>query len=141
MARDAGGDLPRTGRQHGIGRLSTRLPSCVLIRDAPVSEIVGTLRSLAYGLHGSQIATRSSCDPQPLSERERSIISLLAHGLTSTEVASVLELSPNTVRSYCQDILRKLGARNRAHALKLARDQGLFSDAIEEAHYLQSQVS
>jgi len=117
------------------------LPTCVLVRDAPVSEIVGTLRALAHGLRGSPAAPGSSSDPWPLNDRERGIIGLLARGLTSSEVASVLELAPNTVRSYCQDILRKLGARNRAHAVELARDRGLLGEAPEEAHYLQSQVS
>jgi len=117
------------------------LPTRVLVRDAPVSEIVGTLRALVHGLHGSPAAADGSPDPWPLTERERGIIGLLAHGLTSSEVASVLELAPNTVRSYCQDILRKLGARNRAHALELARDHGLLTEAPQDVHYLQSQVS
>lgn len=60
-----------------------------------------------------------------LTAREREILDLLALGLTSAEIARLLYLATNTVRTYCQVLLNKLGARNRMHAVAIARDIGL----------------
>lgn len=60
-----------------------------------------------------------------LTDREREILDLLAIGMTSAEIAKRLYLATNTVRTYCQVLLSKLGARNRMHAVAIARDLGL----------------
>jgi DNA-binding CsgD family transcriptional regulator len=62
----------------------------------------------------------------PLSEREREVLSLLASGKTNSEVARDLFVSVGTVKSHTGNIYRKLGARNRAGALTRARDLGLI---------------
>lgn len=117
------------------------IASVVLLRDAPVEEIIGVLRGLACGVTASRPAAHTP-GVSPLSARQRRILELLGSGLNSSEVALVLGLAPNTVRSYCQDILRTLGARNRAHALELARARGLLVGAAAEPRdYLPLQVS
>jgi DNA-binding NarL/FixJ family response regulator len=55
-----------------------------------------------------------------LTERERQIFGLLAHGLTGREIAAQLFLSPATVRTHVQNAMHKLGARTRAQAMALA---------------------
>jgi DNA-binding NarL/FixJ family response regulator len=55
-----------------------------------------------------------------LSSRERQILGLLSQGLTGSEVAARLFLSPATVRTHIQNAMRKLGARTRVHAIALA---------------------
>ena len=62
----------------------------------------------------------------PLSEREREVLSLLASGKTNSEVAGDLFVSVGTVKSHTGNIYRKLGARNRAEALNRARELGLI---------------
>ena len=62
----------------------------------------------------------------PLSEREREVLNLLASGKTNSEVARDLFVSVGTVKSHTGNIYRKLGAKNRAEALARARDLGLL---------------
>jgi DNA-binding CsgD family transcriptional regulator len=62
----------------------------------------------------------------PLSERELEVLSLLATGKTTSEVAGDLFISVGTVKSHTGNIYRKLGAKNRAEALARARELGLI---------------
>ena len=52
----------------------------------------------------------------PLSHSQLEILRLLADGLSNREIASQVHLSENTVKSHVQEILRRLGARNRVEA-------------------------
>jgi DNA-binding NarL/FixJ family response regulator len=54
-----------------------------------------------------------------LSAREREVLELLADGLTNDEVAERLVLSSRTVQTHVRNLMRKLGARSRMHALAL----------------------
>jgi two-component system nitrate/nitrite response regulator NarL len=62
-----------------------------------------------------------------LTERELEVLSLMAEGLTTKELASHLVVSVNTVRSHTQNTLTKLGVKNRLQAVAKARAAGLFS--------------
>ncbi len=53
---------------------------------------------------------------EPLSEREREILELLALGLNNREIADRLSLAPGTVKNYVTTILQKLGVRDRTQA-------------------------
>jgi DNA-binding CsgD family transcriptional regulator len=55
-----------------------------------------------------------------LSRRERAILSELAEGRATEEIAETLFLSPHTVRSHVKAAMRKLDARTRAHAVAIA---------------------
>ena len=55
-----------------------------------------------------------------LSEREREVMTLVASGLQSGDVAERLSLSPETIRSHVQNALAKLGAHTRAHGVAVA---------------------
>jgi DNA-binding NarL/FixJ family response regulator len=61
-----------------------------------------------------------------LSAREVQVLSLLADGLSTREVAGVLFLSASTVRTHVENILAALGARNRTQAAVLAVRGGLL---------------
>jgi DNA-binding NarL/FixJ family response regulator len=63
---------------------------------------------------------------QQLNARELQVLRHVADGLTNKEIASRLELSTNTVKWYVQEILSKLGARNRVQAAILAKELGLL---------------
>jgi DNA-binding NarL/FixJ family response regulator len=62
-----------------------------------------------------------------LTPREREIVSLLAAGSTTREIAYELVISPRTVGTHVQHILGKLGVRNRGQAVALAFREGLVS--------------
>jgi len=61
---------------------------------------------------------------QGLSRRERLILSELARGSATEEIANELVLSPHTVRSHVKAAMRKLQARTRAHAVAIALTTG-----------------
>jgi NarL family two-component system response regulator LiaR len=60
-----------------------------------------------------------------LSERELAVLELVVEGLTNAEIAARLWIVESTVRFHVSNILSKLGARNRAEAVRLAFEYGL----------------
>ena len=68
----------------------------------------------------------SIADPQKLTEREREILMGAREGKSNPQIGEDLNISGLTVKNHIQKILRKLGARNRAHAVALAMARGLF---------------
>lgn len=64
-----------------------------------------------------------------LSRRQREVLGLIADGLSLGEIAEHLAISPATARTHAGHALRKLGARNRAHAVALAAESGLLAAA------------
>jgi DNA-binding CsgD family transcriptional regulator/pimeloyl-ACP methyl ester carboxylesterase len=63
---------------------------------------------------------------EPLSSRELEVLRLLAAGLSNAETAQKLGISENTVLHHVSNILRKMGARNRSHAVSLGYRQHLL---------------
>jgi DNA-binding NarL/FixJ family response regulator len=61
-----------------------------------------------------------------LSMREQEVINLLSHGLTTAAIGEKLFLSPATIRTYVESSMRKLGARNRVHAVAIGLRDGLL---------------
>ncbi len=63
--------------------------------------------------------------PEPLSDREREVLTLLSQGLTNREIANRLHLAEGTVKNYVTNILGKIDARDRTQAALRARELGL----------------
>ena len=61
-----------------------------------------------------------------LSERERDVLVSLSQGLTRQEIAGASSISPNTVKSVTRSIYNKLGALNRAVAVRIASERGIL---------------
>lgn len=61
---------------------------------------------------------------EPLSSQQIVILRLVAQGLSSREIAAQLYLSENTVKGYVQEILHRLGVKNRTEAVMVAVKQG-----------------
>jgi len=62
--------------------------------------------------------------PEPLSPQQIVILRLIAQGLSSREIATQLYLSENTVKGYVQEMLHRLGVKNRTEAVMVAVKQG-----------------
>ena len=63
--------------------------------------------------------------PEPLSEREREVLRLLALGLSNREIGTRLSLAEGTVKNHVTNILQKMGVRDRTQASVRARELGL----------------
>lgn len=63
---------------------------------------------------------------EPLNPRQKEVLRLVAEGLSNREIASRTHLSEYTVKGYVEEILARLGARNRVHAAIVATKQGLI---------------
>jgi DNA-binding CsgD family transcriptional regulator len=72
-------------------------------------------------------AVRAPRRSDTLSERELAVLEEISQGTPTEEVARKLHVSPHTVRTHMKNILRKLDARTRAHAVAIA----LSEDAID----------
>ncbi|HWE91897.1 MAG TPA: response regulator transcription factor [Pseudonocardiaceae bacterium] len=62
-----------------------------------------------------------------LSRREYQVLQLVADGLSNRDIAAELFLSVETVRTHTKGILRRLDARDRAHAVALGFERGLLA--------------
>lgn len=75
------------------------------------------------------VGPTSASSQQPavtLTSREIQVLVGIANGLDNGEIGRALFLSEDTVKSHVRRLFRKLGARNRAHAVRLAFDAGVL---------------
>lgn len=63
---------------------------------------------------------------EPLSERERTVLRLMAAGQRNGEIAATLVVSSNTVKAHVKSIYRKLGVSDRVQAINRGRELGLL---------------
>jgi PAS domain S-box-containing protein len=61
-----------------------------------------------------------------LTPRQREVLRLLAEGASTTQIASELHVTRETVRNHIRAVLRALGAHSRLEAVAVARRQGLL---------------
>ena len=105
---------------------------CVL-KDTPMAGVVDAVRRVAAGetvldprlRPVAAGASRPRAAP-PLTRREYEVLRRVAMGETNEEIARAIGLSRNTVKTYLQTALGKLGARNRIEALARATEAGLL---------------
>src|SRR5437879_4839878 len=66
--------------------------------------------------------------PDPLSEREREVLQLLACGASNQEIAEELVIAIDTVKRHVSHIFSKLGVNNRVQAARQARELSLLDE-------------
>jgi DNA-binding CsgD family transcriptional regulator len=59
-----------------------------------------------------------------LSPREREIMHLMAEGMTAEAIGDKISVSVETVRTHVRNVIRKLQARTRVHAIAIALERG-----------------
>jgi two-component system response regulator NreC len=85
-------------------------------------------RFLMHDLQSPPGAERPSA-PEPLTEREREVLALVAEGLTSREIAERLVVSPRTVDRHRENIMARLNLHGRVQLVKYAIERGLIGPA------------
>lgn len=104
----------------------------VIPRDTGASALADCLSRVIRGEQVPDVAAncgarrRGPRDLHGLTRREYEILRRVATGETNAEIAHVLGLATNTVKTYFQRALEKLGARNRMEAVTYAREIGLL---------------
>ncbi|GAC1475244.1 MAG: hypothetical protein PVSMB7_30310 [Chloroflexota bacterium] len=63
----------------------------------------------------------------PLTEREREVLQLIAEGQTNREIADLLTVSIKTVQTHRANLMEKLGAHDRTDLVKYAMKLGLIA--------------
>lgn len=119
--------LTMFGRPGFVQRAMESGVSGFMLKDAPVEALAAAIRRCAAGEDVVDVALASQAlraGPCPLSSREREILAACAEGLPTAAIAQRLWLSEGTVRNKVSEILGKLGARNRAEAAQIARENG-----------------
>lgn len=94
----------------------------LLAGGAPLSGEAA--QAVLAALRGS--GARDDEPGRALTAREREVLAQLARGLTYEQVASVLEVSVNTVRTHVKTIYEKLDASTRTEAVLTAVQKGLL---------------
>jgi two-component system response regulator NreC len=113
-----------------------------VLKEAADTEVVGAVREVAGGgsyVHptlGARLVTaeaeeRAREEDDPLSEREREVLRLLALGHTNQEIAESLYLSVRTVETHRAHIMQKLRLSNRAELVRYAIDHGFLEESRE----------
>lgn len=98
-----------------------------VVKDAPAEQLADAVRRVHAGLRvvDPVLAEAGLFEgANPLSDRERQILRLASDGRTAAAIASEVYLSPGTVRNNLSAAIGKLGATNRAQAVKIAQDKG-----------------
>jgi DNA-binding NarL/FixJ family response regulator len=111
-----------------------------LVKDTEPADLITGVRAVARGdallspsVTRRLIAEFAARAKQPadttalreLTEREREVMALVAHGLSNDEIATRLVVSPATAKTHVSRAMVKLGARDRAQLVVLAYEAGL----------------
>jgi two-component system, NarL family, response regulator NreC len=110
-----------------------------VMKEAADDEVVDAVRAVAGGnryLHptlgaslvAAETAERRRVEEDPLSDREREVLRLLALGHTNQEIAKMLYISVRTAETHRAHIMRKLGLSSRAELVRYALAEGLLED-------------
>ena len=110
-----------------------------VLKEAADSDLVAAVREVAGGgryvhptlgarMIEAEAAERRQVKEDPLSEREREVLKLLALGQTNQEIASMLFISVRTAETHRAHIMQKLGLSNRAALVRHALAHGLLDE-------------
>jgi two-component system response regulator NreC len=108
-----------------------------VLKEAADSEVVAAVRAVAAGeqyvhpalgakLVAAAAEERRRADADPLSDREREILRLLALCHTNQEIAGMLYISVRTAETHRAHIMQKLRLSSRAELVRYALDAGLI---------------
>lgn len=99
-----------------------------LLKDSPSEELATSIRSIIAGrrIYAAELVDEAYGEENPLTEREKEVLVLIADGKNTKEIASQLYITTGTVRNYISVILDKLNVTNRIEAITRFKDKGWF---------------
>jgi two-component system, NarL family, response regulator DesR len=99
-----------------------------LLKDSPSEELADSIRSIMAGrrIYASELVDEAYSEENPLTEREKEVLCLIADGKNTKEIASELYITTGTVRNYISVILDKLNVGNRIEAITRFKEKGWF---------------
>lgn len=108
-----------------------------ILKEAADTEVVAAIREVANGnsyvhptvgarLIAAENAEARRADEDPLSDREREVLRLLALGHTNQEISAQLFISVRTAETHRAHIMQKLRLTSRAELVRYALDQGVL---------------
>ncbi|PYC72122.1 DNA-binding response regulator [Streptomyces tateyamensis] len=115
------------GRPGYLRRAMEAGADAFLVKDAPASELAEAVRRVLGGerVIDPQLAAAALADgANPLTGRELDVLAAAADGAVNADIARTLHLSEGTVRNYLSMAIQKTGARNRAEAVRTAKEKG-----------------
>jgi DNA-binding CsgD family transcriptional regulator len=122
----------RVAYEQAVGMLLARMPPAAFEeewaagRATPIEQLLAEVDAVSIDPPPEPAnGSRRGCLPSGLSAREAEILRLVAAGLTNGQIASALHLSPHTIDTHLRRIYRKVGARSRSAATRVAIEQGL----------------
>ncbi|PWI43237.1 response regulator transcription factor [Streptomyces sp. ICBB 8177] len=119
--------LTTFGRPGYLRRAMEAGASGFLVKDGPVEELAAAIRRVLAGervIDPALAAAALSAGPNPLTVRERDVLTASADGATVADIAAKLHLSESTVRNYLSSAIGKTSTRNRTEAARTARTNG-----------------
>ena len=110
-----------------------------VLKEAADEEVVSAVREIAKGgryvhptlgarMVAAEAQERAAVEADPLSEREREVLRLLALGHTNQEIAQELYISVRTAESHRAHIMQKLRLATRAELVRYALSHGLLTE-------------
>ena len=110
-----------------------------VLKDAADNELVTAVREVAAGrryvhpalgarLAAAEVDSMARAAADPLSEREREVLRLLALGHTNQEIAKMLYISVRTAETHRAHIMQKLRLSSRAELVRYALAHGLLEE-------------
>ncbi|WP_037607940.1 response regulator transcription factor [Streptacidiphilus rugosus] len=119
--------LTTFGRPGYLRRAMESGADAFLVKDAPASQLAEAIRRVLRGervIDPVLAAAALAEGANPLTSRERDVLSAAADGSANADIGTRLHLSEGTVRNYLSAAIQKTGARNRTEAVRLALEKG-----------------
>jgi two-component system, NarL family, response regulator NreC len=110
-----------------------------VLKEAADEEVVSAVREIADGgryvhpalgarMVAADAEARAAAEADPLSDREREVLRLLALGHTNQEIAQMLYISVRTAETHRAHIMQKLRLSTRAELVRYALSHGLLDE-------------
>lgn len=99
-----------------------------LLKDSPSDDLARAIRTIMGGrrIYAPELVDLAFEDENPLTEREKQVMELIAEGRSTKEIAGELFITAGTVRNYISTILDKLEVGNRIEAISRFKEKGWF---------------